>query len=79
MKALNIRNIPDETYAALQEMARENHRSLQEQIRWLLEREVRMTSRHRAGLIEAREWRRKLRDRPAQQDVVDMVREDRER
>jgi len=37
MKSLSIRNLSDDTYAHLQFLARSNRRSLQEQIKCLLE------------------------------------------
>ena len=44
MKALSIRNLPDDVYEALKNMAAANHRSMQEQVRCLIEREARLTS-----------------------------------
>ena len=35
MKALSIRNLPEDVYEALKKMAASNHRSLQEQVRCL--------------------------------------------
>ena len=40
MKSISLRNVPDTVYSTLQEMARANHRSLQEQIKYILEQEV---------------------------------------
>ena len=40
MKALSIRNLSDETYEALKAMAAANHRSMQEQVRSMIERET---------------------------------------
>ena len=43
-------------------MAAQNHRSMQEQARLLIKREVRL---HQPGSMErARSWRERMRDRP---------------
>ena len=55
MKALSIRNLPDEIYDGLKTMAALNRRSMQEQARSIIEREVRLTKSPSAGV--AREWR----------------------
>jgi hypothetical protein len=57
-------------------MAAQNHRSMQEQARLLIEREVRL---HQPGAMErARNWRERMRDRPMPQLLEDL-RADRER
>ena len=40
MKAFTVRGVPDDVYGVLRQVARDNHRSLQEQITLILEREV---------------------------------------
>ena len=76
MKAISIRNVPDDVYAALQEMAKKNRRSLQEQIKLILEQEAKLSNR--SFLVDAAEWRKRLKDRNLK-DAVEMVRKDRER
>ena len=76
MKAISIRNVPDQLYAGLQAMAKKNRRSLQEQIKLILEQEVKLSNR--SFLAGAAEWRRRLEGRN-QSDTVKLVREDRER
>lgn len=76
MKALSIRNLPDDVYEALKAMAAANHRSMQEQVRCLIEREARLVAG--PGLAAARRWRERLAGR-ALGDTVDDVRRDRTR
>ena len=76
MKAVSLRNVPDHVYGKLQRMARENRRSLQEQIKLILEQEVELASR--SFLAGAAEWRKKLKGRVLS-DTVETVRRDRER
>jgi len=76
MKAISIRNVPDEVYKSLQEMARKNRRSLQEQIKLILEQEVKL--KNRSFLAGAAQWRKHLLGRELT-DSVNMVRKDRER
>ena len=76
MAAISIRNIPEITYQALKDMAARNERSLQEQVRYLLEQEVNLVNR--SSLTNARAWRKRLQNRP-HSNVVDMIREDRSR
>ncbi len=76
MSAISIRNIPESTYQALKDMAARSERSLQEQVRYLLEQEVKLVSR--SSLDEARIWRKRLQTRK-HLNVVDMIREDRSR
>jgi hypothetical protein len=40
VKALSIRNLPDDVYEAPKTMAATNHRSMQEQVRCMIEREA---------------------------------------
>lgn len=76
MKALSIRNLPDDVYDALKAMAVANHRSLQEQVRCLIEREVRLGNAR--GIAVARQWRTRLAGRDLGDTVAD-VRADRAR
>ena len=76
MKALNIRNLPNDVYEAIKLMAVANHRSMQEQVRCLIEREVRLVSG--TGMTTARDWRMRLAGRNLGDTVAD-VRQDRTR
>ncbi|MBK6402073.1 MAG: plasmid stability protein [Rhodocyclaceae bacterium] len=76
MKALSIRNLPDDVYEALKAMAAANHRSMQEQVRCLIEREARLAAS--PGLAAARAWRVRLAGRNLG-DTVEDVRLDRAR
>jgi plasmid stability protein len=76
MRAISIRNIPDDVYAGLQTMAKTNRRSLQEQVKLILEREVKLTER--SFLADAADWRKRLQERDFN-DTVKEVRKDRQR
>ena len=76
MKSISLRNVPDNVYKALQEMARENHRSLQEQIKYLLEQEAGLV--RGSPLAAASNWRKRLKGREFR-DTVKMIRQDREK
>lgn len=76
MRSISIRNVPDHVYLVLQDMARTNRRSLQEQIRHLLEQETRLV--RGTSTARARAWRNKLGTRVLP-DVPEMIRGDRER
>lgn len=76
MKTLSIRNLPDDVYDALKALAAANHRSMQEQVRCLIEREVRLAAG--PGLATARVWRTRLAGRNLGNTVED-VRLDRTR
>jgi plasmid stability protein len=76
MKAISIRNVPDHVYIGLQVMAKNNRRSLQEQIKLILEQEVKLTNR--SFLAAAAEWRNRLQGRNMS-DTVKILRKDRER
>ena len=76
MRAISIRNVPDNLYAGLQVMAKKNRRSLQEQIKLILEQEVKLANR--SYLSAAAEWRKHLQGRNLG-DTVKSVRKDRER
>lgn len=76
MKSISVRNVSDDIYLALQEMAEKNRRSLQEQVKHVLESEVRIVQG--VALAKAGEWRKKLQGRQFP-DVVELIREDRSR
>ena len=76
MRALSIRNLPDEVYEVLKSMAAANHRSMQEQVRHMIEREAKLASSN--GLSAARAWRTRLAGRTLG-DTVEDVRQDRAR
>jgi plasmid stability protein len=76
MKAISVRNVPDHIYSGLQIMAKKNRRSLQEQIKLILEQEVELGNR--SFLANAAGWRRLLEGRDLS-DTVKTVRKDRER
>ena len=76
MRAISIRNIPDDVYAGLQAMANTNRRSLQEQVKLILEQEVKLT--RRSFLADAADWRKNLQGREFN-DTVKEVRKDRQR
>jgi len=76
VKAISIRNVPDNVYVGLQKMAKINRRSLQEQIKLILEQEVKLGKR--SFLADATEWRKKFQGRGFKDTVKD-VREDRQR
>lgn len=77
MKTMTIRNIPDSVYAILVERARQEHRSLQEQVRYVLANEAQLLSR--SVCEQAAEYRTRLEGRPTERSVIEDVREDRER
>jgi hypothetical protein len=72
---MTIRNIPDNVYDAIAKSAQAEHRSLQEQVRCLLENEATFLS----GSVceKAVEYRTRLAGRTAQKSVVEDLREDR--
>jgi plasmid stability protein len=76
MKSLSIRNLSDDTYAHLQFLAKANRRSLQEQVKLLLEQEVALIKG--SSLARADLWRQRLNAR-APGDTVASIREDRDR
>ena len=76
MRALSIRNLPDDVYEALKSMATANHRSMQEQVRCMIEQEVKLAVG--PGLAAARAWRMRLAGRNLG-DTVEDVRQDRAR
>ena len=76
MESISLRNVPNDVYTALQEIARANHRSLQEQIKCILEQEVRLVKG--SQLAKAATWRKRFSGRKFS-DTVKMIRQDRER
>ena len=42
MRVLTVRGLDDGVYKALQQLAKNNHRSLQEQVKVILEREIQL-------------------------------------
>ena len=76
MKALSIRNLPDDVYDTLKAMAAANHRSMQEQVRCMIERETKLAAA--PGIAVAREWRTRLSGRNLG-DTIEDVRKDRSR
>lgn len=76
MKAISIRNVPDHIYAGLQTMAKANRRSLQEQIKVILEHEVKLSNR--SFIANAAQWRKRLQGRNLS-NTVKAVRRDRQR
>jgi plasmid stability protein len=76
MKSISIRNVPENVYTALQDMARVNRRSLQEQIKCILEQEVHLVKG--SPLAVAANWRKQLKERKFT-DTVKMIRQDRRR
>jgi plasmid stability protein len=76
MASLSLRGIPDEVYEGLRELAALNHRSMQEQARLMLEREVR--GARPQMLVSVHQWRDRLQGRSFP-DLLDDLRSDRER
>ena len=76
MRSLSLRAVPDDVYTELQNLARENHRSLQEQVKTLLEDEVKLVQGSR--FTNARKWRKRLADRDWG-NLCDDIRKERER
>ena len=62
MKTLTIRDVDERVYLRLQEMAKINHRSLQAQVKLILEREVQLTQGSHVHKVQ--QWRQHLADRP---------------
>jgi hypothetical protein len=55
MPSLSLRGLSEQTYAGLRDLARRNHRSMEEQVRVLIEREVGLAQSD--SLVRARQWR----------------------
>jgi hypothetical protein len=69
MPSLSLRGLPD-VYEGMRQLAARNHRSMQEQLRLMIEREVRYAKA--SGSERAREWRARLAGRtfPHLQDDI---------
>lgn len=77
VKTVTIRNIPDGVYQTLRDRARAQHRSMQEEMRLILQRESGTT---RGQVCEtAAAYRAKFQERVITRSVVDDIREDRDR
>ena len=78
MRALTVRNLSDSDYKTLAELASKKGRSLQQQVKIILERECRfyqLGAGHRA-----KEWRRRLKSRDwGKSNIVSDIREEREK
>ena len=70
MKALSIRNLPDDVYLAFSQMCAKNQRSMQEQARLMIEREVCLAES--SGLGVAKQWRERLASRVLGDTVQDV-------
>ncbi len=77
MATVTIRNLEDETVERLKKLARSNNRSLEAELREILERTARRMDRE-TFLREAERIAQKTRHRQ-QTDSVDLIREDRDR
>ena len=81
MAILHVRNVPEDLYQRLQELASERHRSISAEVIMLLAQalEAEQTRRDQARLLA--EIRRRRRAYPANKsfDSVQMLREDRAR
>jgi hypothetical protein len=76
MPSLSLRGIPDDTYEGLRQLAARNHRSMQEQARLMIERDVRLS---RSSAVDApRQWRERLKGRSFP-GVISDLRADRDR
>ncbi len=76
MTTINIKNLSKSTYQILIGIAKANRRSLQEQVKLILEKEAQLISE--SSLTMAAVWRNKLNNRSLL-DTVELIREDRER
>lgn len=74
VKSISLRNVPDNVYSALQEMARANRRSLHKQVKYILELEVDLVKA--SPLTAATNWRNRFKGRKFT-NTVKMVRQDR--
>ncbi len=61
MRSLTLRGVPDSVYSHLQLWAKENRRSLQEQVKMIIEREVRLAQGNH--ISRAKSLREKLAGR----------------
>ncbi len=75
MPALSVRGLSNDIYGGLKRLARRSHRSLQEQVKIILEKEVALAEGAQASPWR---WRERLKNRPWG-DVVADVRGERTR
>jgi len=76
MKSLTIRNIPDDLYKIIVNMAKSNHRSIQQQVLFIIER-ARMFS-YRSPVERAKDIRQRLQGRELG-DTIKEIEEERSR
>ena len=76
MKSLTIRNIPDDLYKIIVNMAKTNHRSIQQQVLFIIER-ARMFS-YRSPVEKAKDIRQRLQGREMG-DTIKEIEEERSR
>jgi plasmid stability protein len=76
MKSLTIRNIPDDLYKIIVNMAKTNHRSIQQQVLFIIER-ARMFS-YRSPVEKAKDIRQRLQGRELG-DTIKEIEEERSR
>jgi plasmid stability protein len=76
MRVLTERGLDDDVYKALQQLAKTNHRSLQEQVKVILEREIQLLQDSHVQRAQA--LRKRLASR-AWGDTVADIRSERER
>ncbi len=76
MKAISLRAVSDDVYFKLQAWAKKNHRSMQEQVKCILEREVNLVTGGQVSL--AQKWRKKLVNRNWG-NIIEDVRKERKR
>jgi len=75
MKTLTVREVPDAVYEVIVREAKDNHRSIQEQVRMVLAKEARL--RQGGFLVRARTWQTNLAGRELG-DTVDEIRQARD-
>ena len=76
MKVLTIRSVPDEVYLTIKKWAKLNRRSMQEQLKYILEQEVQLVQSSPG--FSARNWRERFKDRDWG-DITADLREERRR
>jgi antitoxin FitA len=83
MATLYVRNLPDDLYAKLQELAASQHRSINAQVITLLKQSLATEDHEQRNVIKLlEESRRRRRVNPADfglPDSTEMIREDRDR
>jgi plasmid stability protein len=76
MKTMTIREVPDAVYEVIRAGAAAHRRSIQEEVRFILDKEAHL--RRGAASDAARRWRERLEGRPLGNSVAD-IRAGRER